>query len=142
MKKFVLAPLILAMSLSGCAVGPDYQAPTTSMAETYLHAEQSDVSQVSEKEAFWWTEFNDPTLNDLVLDMQSQNIPLRVAAERIKMAENYKTVVESFKVPTVNIGAGYFNYQLSKMILCWVLHSTRLVIQQQVYRRRLATRHY
>ncbi|MEZ9081671.1 efflux transporter outer membrane subunit [Vibrio harveyi] len=114
MKKFVLAPLVLAMSLSGCAVGPDYQAPTTSMAETYLHAEQSNVSQVSEKEAFWWTEFNDPTLNDLVLDMQSQNIPLRVAAERIKMAENYKTVVESFKVPTVNIGAGYFNYQLSK----------------------------
>ncbi|MHC0042546.1 efflux transporter outer membrane subunit [Vibrio campbellii] len=114
MKKFVIAPLVLAMSLSGCAVGPDYQAPTTSMAETYLHVEQDGVSQNRENEAFWWTEFNDPTLNDLVLDMQSQNIPLKVAAERIKMADNYKTVVESFKVPTVNVGAGYFNYQLSK----------------------------
>lgn len=114
MRKFVIAPLVLAMSLSGCAVGPDYQTPTTSMAETYLYADQNGVSHNDEREAFWWTEFNDPTLNDLVLDMQSQNIPLKVAAERIKMADNYKTVVESFKVPTINVGAGYVNYQLSK----------------------------
>lgn len=114
MRKFVIAPLVLAMSLSGCAVGPDYQTPTTSMAETYLYADQNGVSRSAEREAFWWTEFNDPTLNDLVLDMQSQNIPLKVAAERIKMADNYKTVVESFKVPTINVGAGYVNYQLSK----------------------------
>ena len=86
MRKFVIAPLVLAMSLSGCAVGPDYQTPTTGMAETYLHVEQDGVSQNRENEAFWWTEFNDPTLNDLVLDMQSQNIPLKVAAERIKLS--------------------------------------------------------
>lgn len=114
MRKFVIAPLVLAMSLSGCAVGPDYQTPTTSMAETYLYADQNGVSRSAEREPFWWTEFNDPTLNDLVLDMQSQNIPLKVAAERIKMADSYKTVVESFKVPTINVGAGYVNYQLSK----------------------------
>ncbi|PMO53089.1 hypothetical protein BCT11_00050 [Vibrio sp. 10N.222.52.B12] len=114
MRKFVIAPLVLAMSLSGCAVGPDYQTPTTSMAETYLYADQNGVSRNAETEPFWWTEFNDPTLNDLVLDMQSQNIPLKVAAERIKMADSYKTVVESFKVPTINVGAGYVNYQLSK----------------------------
>ena len=114
MRKFVIAPLVLAMSLSGCAVGPDYQTPTTSMAETYLYADQNGVSHNDEREAFWWTEFNDPTLNDLVLDMQSQNIPLKVAAERIKMADSYKSVVESFKVPTINVGAGYVNYQLSK----------------------------
>ncbi|AYO17776.1 efflux transporter outer membrane subunit [Vibrio owensii] len=114
MRKFVIAPLVLAISLSGCAVGPDYQTPTTSMAETYLYADQNGVSRNAETEPFWWTEFNDPTLNDLVLDMQSQNIPLKVAAERIKMADSYKSVVESFKVPTINVGAGYVNYQLSK----------------------------
>ncbi|QLK48100.1 hypothetical protein DR996_24190 [Vibrio owensii] len=114
MRKFVIAPLALAMSLSGCAVGPDYQTPTTSMAKTYLYADQNGVSRSAEREAFWWTEFNDPTLNDLVLDMQSQNIPLKVAAERIKMADSNKSVVESFKVPTINVGAGYVNYQLSK----------------------------
>lgn len=50
----------------------------------------------------------------MVQDMQSQNIPLKVAAERVKMANNYKTMVESFKVPTINLGAGYMNYQFSK----------------------------
>ncbi|MEF1303865.1 TolC family protein, partial [Vibrio owensii] len=79
-----------------------------------LYADQNGVSRNVEREAFWWTEFNDPTLNDLVLDMQSQNIRLKVAAERIKMADSYKSVVESFKVPTINVGAGYINYQLSK----------------------------
>ncbi|GAK88052.1 outer membrane protein OprN [Vibrio ponticus] len=47
-------------------------------------------------------------------DLQQQNIPLKIAAERINMARSYQSVVESFKVPTVNIGAGYYNYQLSK----------------------------
>ncbi|WP_375146539.1 TolC family protein, partial [Vibrio parahaemolyticus] len=114
MKKFILTPVVLALSLAGCAVGPDYQAPTTSMAETYLNAENAGLSTDSQHVKFWWTKFHDPVLNQMVQDMQSQNIPLKVAAERVKMANNYKTMVESFKVPTINLGAGYMNYQFSK----------------------------
>ncbi|TOI12736.1 TolC family protein, partial [Vibrio parahaemolyticus] len=114
MKKFILTPVVLALSLAGCAVGPDYQAPTTSMAETYLNAENAGLSTDSQHVEFWWTKFHDPVLNQMVQDMQSQNIPLKVAAERVKMANNYKTMVESFKVPTINLGAGYMNYQFSK----------------------------
>ncbi|MCR9366626.1 TolC family protein [Vibrio antiquarius] len=114
MKKFILTPVVLALSLAGCAVGPDYQAPTTSMAETYLNAENAGLSTDSQPVEFWWTKFHDPVLNQMVQDMQSQNIPLKVAAERVKMANNYKTMVESFKVPTINLGAGYMNYQFSK----------------------------
>ncbi|EXJ45656.1 efflux transporter, outer membrane factor (OMF) lipo, NodT family protein, partial [Vibrio parahaemolyticus VPTS-2010] len=114
MKKFILTPVVLALSLAGCAVGPDYQVPTTSMAETYLNAENAGLSTDSQHIEFWWTKFHDPVLNQMVQDMQSQNIPLKVAAERVKMANNYKTMVESFKVPTINLGAGYMNYQFSK----------------------------
>lgn len=52
MRKFVIAPLVLAMSLSGCAVGPDYQTPTTSMAETYLYADQNGVSTMMREKRF------------------------------------------------------------------------------------------
>ncbi|WMN89277.1 efflux transporter outer membrane subunit [Vibrio parahaemolyticus] len=114
MKKFILAPIVLALSLTGCAVGPDYQGPTTSIAETYLNSQDSGLSTESQTNEFWWTEFNDPILNQLVQDMQSQSIPLKVAAERVKMANSYKTVVESFKVPTISLSAGYMNYQFSK----------------------------
>ena len=114
MKKFILAPIVLALSLTGCAVGPDYQEPTISMAEAYLHVQDSGLSSESGQNEFWWTEFKDPTLNQMVRDVQSQNIPLKVAAERVKMANSYKSMVESFKVPTINLGAGYMNYQFSK----------------------------
>ncbi|ANQ23584.1 hypothetical protein BA893_18240 [Vibrio natriegens] len=114
MKKFILAPIVLALSLTGCAVGPDYQGPTTSIAETYLNSQDSGLSTESQTNEFWWTEFNDPILNQLVQDMQSQSIPLKVAAERVKMANSYKTMVESFKVPTISLSAGYMNYQFSK----------------------------
>lgn len=111
------APIALAMSLAGCAMGPDYQEPTVVMAESYLYTNivgieaNNDANRANEQ---WWLQFNDPTLNRLVADLQTQNIPLKMASDRITMARSYHSVVESFKVPMVNLGAGYFNYQLSE----------------------------
>lgn len=105
-----LAPLTLALVLTGCAVGPDYDEPTVSMAESYLYSENQSLADND----YWWTKFNDNALDAMVNDVQNQNIPLKMAAQRINMANSYKSVVESFKVPTINVGAGYYNYQLSK----------------------------
>ncbi|MFM2587407.1 efflux transporter outer membrane subunit [Vibrio sp. TBV020] len=109
-KALKLAPIALSLVLVGCAVGPDYSEPTVSMAESYLYSENQQVAEND----YWWTQFNDQTLNTMVANVQSQNIPLKMAATRISMANSYKSVVESFKVPTINVGAGYYNYQLSK----------------------------
>lgn len=105
-----LASVTLALLLAGCAVGPEYQQPTTSVAESYLHSTNNNSEKVNQ----WWTQFNDPTLTTLVNDVQQQNIPIKLAAQRIKMANSYQSIVESFKVPTINVGAGYYNYQLSE----------------------------
>ena len=112
---FKFAPIMLALLLTGCAAGPDYEAPETTMAETYLYSsdDENTAAQHNENNQ-WWTQFNDPTLNQLVLDVQQDNIPIKLAAERINMANSYKSVVESFKVPTVSLGGGYYNYQLSE----------------------------
>ncbi|MBL4831991.1 MAG: TolC family protein [Aliivibrio sp.] len=105
-----LTPIALAVFLSGCAVGPDYQEPTVSLANTYLFANEQALND----NEMWWQQFNDQTLNQMVLDVQQQNIPLKVASKRISMANSYQSIVESFKVPTVNVGAGYYNYQISQ----------------------------
>ena len=113
--RFKVAPIALALLLTGCAVGPDYEETQTTMAETFLYSQNSENhSETNQQHRHWWTQFNDPTLNQLVTDVQNQNIPLKLAAERIKIANSYKSVVESFKVPTVNVGGGYYNYQLSE----------------------------
>ncbi|MGF1911751.1 efflux transporter outer membrane subunit [Vibrio kasasachensis] len=105
-----ITPIALSLILTGCSMGPDYQEPRVSIAQSYLYtSNQAPTEQMS-----WWHQFNDPTLNGLIADLQQQSIPLKMAAERINMAKSYHSVVESFKVPTVNVGAGYYNYQLSK----------------------------
>ena len=111
----IMVPLLLA----GCAVGPQYQEPTVNMADAYLYQNGTETNadgSIKEivKNDYWWQQFNDPTLNALVRDMQKQSIPLKQAAERINMANSYKSIVESFKVPTISLGGGYYNYQISK----------------------------
>ncbi|MCK8045482.1 efflux transporter outer membrane subunit [Shewanella sp. 1CM18E] len=116
MKYLTFAPLAIALMLSGCAVGPDYQVPTTNLESEYLFqgTAGTQAGQLnSTQQHAWWTAFNDPVLNKLVVDAQSQSIPLKIAAERIKMAQSYQSAIESFKVPTVNLGAGFGNYQIS-----------------------------
>ncbi|PSW14662.1 hypothetical protein C9J01_09595 [Photobacterium rosenbergii] len=109
MRKTLSAAILLA--LSGCAVGPDYQVPSMVLDETYLYA-QSTTKQ--SENSHWWQSFGDPVLNQLVSDAQQQNISLKMASERIQMAQNYHKIVESYKLPTVSLGAGYYHYQISE----------------------------
>ncbi|WP_338140115.1 TolC family protein [Aeromonas allosaccharophila] len=62
----------------------------------------------------WWQQFNDPQLDRLVMAAQQQNIPIRMASERIKAAQSYQAAVSSLKVPTVSLNAGYVNMRLSE----------------------------
>lgn len=114
-KALSLTPIALAVILSGCSIAPDYDQQetfeTTTLVESYLYTTNENQTIDSHH---WWRQFEDETLNTMIEDVQQQNIPLQVAAQRIKMAQGYQSVVESFKVPTVSVGAGYFNYQLSK----------------------------
>lgn len=109
-KALKLTPLALVITLTGCAIGPDYTEPKTTIAATYMYDHHEQLAESD----YWWTQFKDESLNQMVSDLQQQNIPIKIASQRIKMASSYQSVVNSFKVPTVNIGAGYFNYQLSK----------------------------
>jgi NodT family efflux transporter outer membrane factor (OMF) lipoprotein len=112
-KSNYLMPLAIstALLLTGCSIGPDYQVPTVTLEETYMNAQNTDSF---EETAGWWYRFDDPVLNQLVEEAQQQNISLRVASERIQMAKNYHKIVESYKLPTVNVGAGYYHYQISE----------------------------
>ena len=109
----VLAALL---SLTGCSLKPDYQKPDTIKPSiVYLNkAAVEGEEQVDPEGKQWWTWFNDPILDRLVSDAQKQNISLQVATQRIRGAQAYQSAVASFKVPTVNMGAGFSTYGLSE----------------------------
>ena len=71
---------------NGFKVGPQYATPPAPVAEQWidsndvrLHAETDDLST-------WWAVFDDPTLNDLMVDAYRQNLTLREAGFRILAA--------------------------------------------------------
>jgi len=82
MKFFALS--LLALAVTGCAVGPDYRAPQPEPARI-AHAEDSDYDR-SRFESAWWHQFEDPTLDALVVQALTENRELRIAYSRLRAA--------------------------------------------------------
>ncbi len=97
-------PALLALALSACTVGPDYQTPDTEPAKISA-AEQGDYDR-SKFEISWWQQFEDPTLNQLVAQSLRDNRDLRVAFARLKAARAIRDDVANDRFPTVTSRVG------------------------------------
>src|SRR5690606_27118554 len=88
-------PLAVVLLLAGCAVGPDYQRPLFDVGEQYLHAEEQALNsdawvraQPADMQGAgqWWTSFQDPLLDRLMLELHEHNAELRQAEARYRQA--------------------------------------------------------
>ncbi len=100
--KFLALPL-LALAVTGCAVGPDYRAPQPEPARI-AHAEDSDYDR-SRFESAWWHQFEDPTLDALVVQALAENRELRIAYSRLRAARAIRDDDANDRFPTVTAGA-------------------------------------
>ncbi|MDP3071391.1 MAG: efflux transporter outer membrane subunit [Opitutaceae bacterium] len=80
-----LVPLALTTFLAGCAVGPNYVAPTPA-AVTRFSASTAAPVTTSPPPTQWWSHFHDPVLNQLVTDALARNHELRLAHARLAEA--------------------------------------------------------
>ncbi|WP_312669771.1 efflux transporter outer membrane subunit, partial [Stutzerimonas nitrititolerans] len=101
MKFFALS--LLALAVTGCAVGPDYRAPQPEPARI-AHAEDSDYDR-SRFESAWWHQFEDPTLDALVGQALAENRELRIAYSRLRAARAIRDDDANDRFPTVTAGA-------------------------------------
>ncbi len=92
-------PALLALALSACAVGPDYQAPVTEPARV-VSADSAGIDR-SRFETAWWQQFDDPTLSQLVQQVLAGNRDLRVAFARFKTARAIRDDAANDQLPTV-----------------------------------------
>lgn len=93
------APALLALAVSACAVGPDYQAPATEPAR--LAAADSAKVERERFETLWWQQFDDATLNQLVQQSLQENRELRVAFARLKAARSIRDDVGNDQFPVI-----------------------------------------
>src|SRR5437867_10032484 len=104
-------PIVL---LAGCAVGPNYKRPQTSVANTFANAPTNVVSPDEAALATWWKGFNDAKLDRLVDRAITNNHDLRIATANLKEARALRRLTTFDLAPTVQANAGYANFLLSK----------------------------
>lgn len=98
--------LLVAASLAGCAVGPDYQRPETPVAKRFAGAEPTTYSS-QEAQAQFWKQFHDETLDRLVEEALAANHDLRIAVGRLAEARAARHQSLYDLAPTVTASAGH-----------------------------------
>ncbi|MFV3306702.1 efflux transporter outer membrane subunit [Pseudomonas sp. NY15181] len=100
MKLKLFAPALLALALSACMVGPDYQKPDTAPARLDSNAQAKDYDRTRYEDA-WWKQFDDPVLIQLVDQVLKENRELRVAYDRVLASRAIRDDVANDRFPTV-----------------------------------------
>ena len=92
--------------LAGCAVGPDYHRPSTSVDAQFLNIGQPGLAEGVALERYWTT-FNDPLLDSLVDDAIGHNRDLATAAANLQAARAARRLAGFDQFPTVTFSGSY-----------------------------------
>jgi NodT family efflux transporter outer membrane factor (OMF) lipoprotein len=112
---------LLAVTLTGCAVGPNYHPPKTSMASGYgeLTTNNSSINSLATTNSpaiKWWYALNDPELNRLMEEALRENYDLRIAIARVREARFQRSIQAADLFPNIDADAGYFHGLGSKNV--------------------------
>lgn len=84
---------------NGLKVGPDYGRPVADVAETWIDAEDSQLSTEPPPTGAWWSALNDPMLDHLERMAAAQNLSLQIAAMRVLEARAQRGVAGATLFP-------------------------------------------
>ena len=91
---------LAALSLAGCAIGPNYKRPTVN-----APAEFRDVARETSSNSLadlpWWSVFKDPNLQNLVRTALTNNYDLRITLARMDQAHALQAQARSQFLPQV-----------------------------------------
>ncbi|WP_032113083.1 efflux transporter outer membrane subunit [Candidatus Paracaedibacter symbiosus] len=77
----------LALLLSSCTVGPDYERPSETGPSAWINGEANKAeTTTATADHTWWHCFNDPLLSDLVGQAYQQNHDIKIAIERLRQS--------------------------------------------------------
>ena len=98
-------------------VGPAYLRPAAPVEHDWIDADDPQVRSASDVETQWWRQFNDPVLDQLVLQAYEQNFSLREAGFRVLASRAaYNIAVGGFFPQSQQAVAEYARWQLSNNV--------------------------
>ena len=109
--------LSLSLAVAGCAVGPDYFRPFSTLPEMF-RSTASETVAVPESETIesaWWRRFGDPLLDELVSKARTQNFDLRAAIARVEEAEGLAAEAGATFFPQIDLKGSSTRSQVSTL---------------------------
>ena len=97
--------------LAGCLMGPNYHRPAVVVPAAFMYepAQAAAAANVD-----WWTQFNDPVLDQLIRDGLANNKSIKVAAANVEQASAIVTSTRAPLFPQVNYQAAAARYKFSQ----------------------------
>jgi len=103
-------PAALVVAMAGCAVGPDYRAPTPRVPDRWHESPAEGPAAGSPDLRQWWSVFGDSKLSDLIERAAAGNLDVRLAVLRIREARALRGVAAGELLPVLG---GRGSYQRS-----------------------------
>lgn len=122
-----LALLLCVVTLTGCAVGPDYHRPNVPLPNRYMGQAAIARQQAGTTAdlAKWWKSFDDPQLTHFVSLALEQNLDLAQAVARVTQARAALGGVDAALLPSGNVsGSATRAYQSIETPLGQLLNAT------------------
>ncbi|MGH9867407.1 MAG: efflux transporter outer membrane subunit [Candidatus Polarisedimenticolia bacterium] len=107
-----LAPILAALPLAGCVLGPDYARPPVPVHETWRDLPAATAESLANTP--WWELFQDPVLQELIRTALVENRDLRIAVERIEEARARYGFTRSELWPQIDINATGGRFKLTE----------------------------
>lgn len=104
MKKLAqIVMLIIIVTFTGCAVGPDFKKPVVETPDNFRFSDSKSKEVVN---LIWWELFDDPVLYSLVVHALTNNKDLMIAASRIEEARAALGFTKADQYPRLDLEAG------------------------------------
>lgn len=100
-KHTLYTPLLSALIMSGCAIGPDYVRPDIAAPSAYLHQENNATTAVS-TDTQWWKTFHDDTLNRLIDEALISNHDMLSSRASVEKLLGQFDQAKSYLYPQIN----------------------------------------
>jgi len=103
------APLIPALLLGACAVGPNYHRPALQpdAQQSFMESHGSPMLSGGPLPADWWAMFQDPVLDRLIRDAFTYNTDIRQAVGNLRRARGVLSEARAGRLPTTDLSASY-----------------------------------
>ena len=90
---------MLAISIAGCAVGPNYTRPALPLPQAWVAPlpHQGEVLKLQD----WWARWDDPVLLELIDQAERENSTIAISAARISQARAAFTAAQSPLFPSL-----------------------------------------